>query len=34
MLRLSINPFDTYDWDYLFDKMHEAYVRLCKYVRV
>ena len=34
MVRISINPFDEYDWDYLFEKMHEAYVKLSRFVRV
>ena len=34
MVRMSINPFDEYDFDNLFARMHEAYVKLCKYVRV
>ena len=34
MLRLSINPFDDYDWDYLRDKMSVVYQDLCRYTRV
>ncbi len=34
MVRLSINPFDEYDFDELFDKIHLAYAKLQKYVRV
>lgn len=34
MLRLSINPFDEYDFGLLYEKMHEAYAKLCKYVRI
>ena len=34
MVRLSINPYDEYDLDMLFDKMHAAYERLSKFVRI
>lgn len=34
MVRLSISPFATYDWDYLFAKMHDVYEKLQKFVRV
>lgn len=34
MVRLSINPMEEYDFDYLFDKMHVEYEKLSKYVRV
>ena len=34
MLRLSINPFDVYDWDYLVEKMDIVYAQLCRYTRV
>ena len=34
MVRLSINPFDDYDWDAVFAAMDAAYAKLCKYVRV
>ena len=34
MVRLSINPFDDYDWDFVFQKLHDVYGKLEKYVRV
>lgn len=33
MLRFSINPFDTYDWDFLAQCMHTEYLALRKYLR-
>ena len=33
MLRISINPFDEYDFGFLFEKMHSEYEKLSKYMR-
>lgn len=33
MVRMSINAYDDYDWDYVFDCMQSAYLELRKYLR-